>query len=84
MQETCGYTFFLLFFFIFVVKASLVDEVKVLCDIYDTNHPAQWLTSPCGWTSPCQFYLTGVNCTAGGNVWSLLVYVNFSACVRIY
>ena len=75
----------LLLFFLAYGYCSPAEEVGVLCDIYLHNHPSLWLTSPCLWTTPCQQYLNGINCTQD-TVCSMYLgfcaYVAFNRCFR--
>ena len=46
------------------VYGTALDEVSVLCDIYNINAPYDWPEpGPCNWTTPCQYFLKGVNCS---------------------
>eukprot|EP00727_Mastigamoeba_balamuthi_P008484 m51a1_g4258 hypothetical protein (127) ;mRNA; r:236337-236948 len=44
-----------------VAPAAPADEVAVLCQLYSSATPAVsgWV-NPCGWSTPCQSSLTGV------------------------
>eukprot|EP00727_Mastigamoeba_balamuthi_P008487 m51a1_g4260 hypothetical protein (127) ;mRNA; r:246138-246732 len=57
-----------------VAPAAPADEVAVLCQLYTSATPASsgWV-DPCGWSTPCQSSLTGVqdidsNSLIGGTI----------------